>query len=170
MSPDQVIALSVVVIALAALCISILEGFQNRKHNRLSVVPYLSVDCLIEKDSPFKVVLSNQGAGPAIIKGIWIRKNGDLISQPGKSQTEEFMDILDLRAKWFAYFPKEGAPIAPGQRYPLIVVIEPKIDDTVAIEEILGQIHQIEYSIDYDSIYGESYNYRESEYRSAPIL
>ena len=58
--------------------ISVWQGFQTQKHNRLSVRPLFtfSNNTDIQRNT-FQVVLSNQGYGPAIIKSYEIYIDGE---------------------------------------------------------------------------------------------
>ncbi len=60
------VAVGSAVIALSALGLAIYEGYQNRKHNRLSVRPALNIN-RFQKDRTVYAVLVNGGLGPAKI-------------------------------------------------------------------------------------------------------
>ena len=55
MDAETTTAICAAVIALAALIVSVVEGMQNRKHNRLSVRPRLRIDYSTYTGSPVNV-------------------------------------------------------------------------------------------------------------------
>lgn len=60
------ISVSATVITLAALILAYVEGFQNRKYNKLSAKPILTF-FRYTIDGQITITLSNEGLGPAII-------------------------------------------------------------------------------------------------------
>ncbi|MEZ5082969.1 MAG: hypothetical protein R2750_05925 [Bacteroidales bacterium] len=63
---DSKISFIATFIALLALFFSILDHYQNRKHNRKTVKPILLIE-VHEYDKQYGIFISNQGYGPAII-------------------------------------------------------------------------------------------------------
>jgi hypothetical protein len=61
------------VIALAALVISFWTGYETRRHNRLSVKPILGIKGKTAPGPEYGLILSNDGAGPALVTGWEIR-------------------------------------------------------------------------------------------------
>ena len=64
---EIIIPFSLALIALTALGIAVWQGFETRHHNRSSVKPYLEVNYDLSPTEPIKIVIKNQGIGPAII-------------------------------------------------------------------------------------------------------
>lgn len=60
---------AIIVIALCALVVSVLQTRIQHNHNKLSVKPYLD-SSVLESDSTLVVSVTNEGVGPAIIKSI----------------------------------------------------------------------------------------------------
>jgi hypothetical protein len=71
MPAETIVAVSGVVIAVAALLVAVWQGVVARRHNRISVTPHLRLDSFMGK-LPLSIVLSNRGVGPAIVKDIAI--------------------------------------------------------------------------------------------------
>ena len=83
-------------VAIAAILLSVWEGMENRRHNRLSVLPHLDANelsirnaspvtndgfpFLQNKDSLYAIsyLLENSGLGPAVIKTSWCLRAGKL--------------------------------------------------------------------------------------------
>ena len=66
LSIDSRVSFVATFIALMALFFSILDHYQNRKHNKKTVTPILIIE-VQEVNSRYGIFLSNQGYGPAII-------------------------------------------------------------------------------------------------------
>lgn len=63
-------------IAVLALLVSIYEGYEIRKHNRLSLKPFLDSSIYMEQNKLFKIQLKNEGLGTAIVEDFSIYANG----------------------------------------------------------------------------------------------
>ena len=76
-----------ILVALAAIGLSIWEGRENRLHNRLSVMPHLErIESTLRKglaDSTFSVkyAMYNSGLGPAVLHDVLVYKNDSLLFQ-----------------------------------------------------------------------------------------
>jgi hypothetical protein len=61
------------VTAIAAIVLGVWDSAQNRKHNKLSVSPYVVCDYSVAAtptETTFVVTLSNEGIGPAIFRSV----------------------------------------------------------------------------------------------------
>ena len=58
---------AIVFIALIALLLALWEGYQNRRHNKLSMKPNLYFEGHLVRGEPIGLFLVNGGVGPAII-------------------------------------------------------------------------------------------------------
>lgn len=67
---NVIIPLSLALIALAAVGIAVWQGFETRRYNRKSVKPYLEVNYDLVPTEPVKIIIKNQGIGPAFITKI----------------------------------------------------------------------------------------------------
>ena len=64
------IACAAVALAFIAICISSYEAWANRRHNRLSVKPAVTIQRVLGNPEGSGLFLANFGVGPAIIKKI----------------------------------------------------------------------------------------------------
>ena len=64
---DTIVALSAAVTAVAALVVSVWQGAETRKHNRLSVTPRIRFDFVYRRGEKVRFQLMNRGIGPAIV-------------------------------------------------------------------------------------------------------
>jgi hypothetical protein len=81
-----------VVVAFVALALALWEGFQNRRHNRLSVSPNIILNLDIHfGGQPTIVVLRNAGLGPAQITEMLIATDGEPLKGVN---SREFISVL----------------------------------------------------------------------------
>jgi hypothetical protein len=108
-------------IAFLALILTIWEGLENRRNNRLSTQPILSIlEKWDETGYLYKLILSNDGFGPAIIEGIVYHFASSAYRE---EQIQKLMDTLivnkDLiKANWGYLY--HGASILPNREQDLI--------------------------------------------------
>jgi len=80
----MLVDISLGVIALAALVLAVWEGVMERRHNRLSVAPRLTIR-LHAGDSlgMLGCTVSNEGLGPAIVTNCLIKVDGKAMENKG---------------------------------------------------------------------------------------
>ena len=67
-SSDSIISISAIVIAILSIIITVWQGIETRKHNRLSVQPRLDISYSLDfQDSLAQITIKNNGLGPAVI-------------------------------------------------------------------------------------------------------
>lgn len=87
------------VVAVCALAVTVWEGFQARKHNKLSVRPLLTSaenSDITRRGMFFSWELINAGLGPAIIKDFIVLFNGKEVS---RNNREELIAFLKKKTK-----------------------------------------------------------------------
>ncbi|MCA9741324.1 MAG: hypothetical protein H6695_08455 [Deferribacteres bacterium] len=118
MTADQITAIATVSIALLALFVSIWQGALARKHNRLSVKPFLQVETSIVE--PFGVWVHNKGVGPAIIATAQVYKNGKRIGNSSDSDSadiskrESILAEFGLNKEWINFGFWDAKALALG--------------------------------------------------------
>src|SRR3990172_12584537 len=92
----QVIAgISTTIIALCALALSIWQGMQTRRHNRLSFRPHLTTWTNRDAEKGFyRIELINNGIGPALIEEFLVKVDGKVISGLGTEPIEKGLKII----------------------------------------------------------------------------
>ena|SRR5687767_15044830 len=70
---STVAAVAATITAVVAVLIAFLDNHQMRQHNRLSVLPHVRVYLYRDGLTNGEVRLSNEGIGPAIVRGVTIR-------------------------------------------------------------------------------------------------
>ena len=83
-----------IIVAVLALVAAIWQGIYNREHNRLSVSPLLTTKENVDikgniMNTEFKLI--NCGAGPAIIKNVVVRFEGEKIAENSHIELLDFM-------------------------------------------------------------------------------
>jgi hypothetical protein len=157
-SSDTVIAICAVCIATFALGVSIWQGIETRKHNKLSVKPYISIRVLISKQSEYMgIQIENNGIGPAIIKKCIVFVDGkptQIDSYSSWKKIGKAAGIFDKNIS-FMTFPK-GTVVKEGQVIPLICY--PKQHWTDQGRKIVEHaLSCVRVKIIYESIYGEEF-------------
>lgn len=101
-----------VVVAVAAIALSVWEGYENRRHNRLSVLPQLENRTSTHREAPdtlytLRYALANTGLGPAFLTNILIFREGELIFDGAESRS--YTDLNGIRSELDALpFPAMG--------------------------------------------------------------
>lgn len=106
-------SIAAVVVALAAVFLSIFEGMQNRKHQRLSVRPYLEIGFHFT-DEYAGWDLSNNGIGPARVSHFALFVDG--------KEYKDWHSLLkkhNLADKLTYTWPAKNDLIKAGDRWPL---------------------------------------------------
>lgn len=89
-----------ILVALAAIVLSVWEGRENRLHNRLSVLPRLErVQSVVREgleDSTYTMTygLENSGLGPAVLQKVLVYVDGDKVFE--SSTSEDYFEFTDF--------------------------------------------------------------------------
>lgn len=133
-------------IAILALAISLWQGFEERRHNRLTVKPLLNFETISHNQTK-SIRLSNNGLGPAVIKGFYVYLDGQKIDANIENPWSKVMKKRGLEGQisqmWYL---AEASILKPEQSYVLL---------TWPAE--LRQNLQIQVAIEYESIYSQNY-------------
>ncbi len=164
--PETYIALASATVAICALGVTVWQGRQNHKHNKLSVRPFLEPELERQRDDSNdqgKIILElvNRGVGPAIIKNFVLLFNGEEVSQ---NSIKTYHDFLNRKLKDFhnaslsACGPEESIQI--GQRLGLISF------NYIISKQNVSFFDKLDFLIEYQSIYqDETYTYDSRKYR-----
>jgi hypothetical protein len=75
---DRIMSVSAIVAALAAVLVAAYEARINREYQRISVWPRLSQFDSFVPDQPYTRSVSNVGMGPAMVRSVEIRVDGNI--------------------------------------------------------------------------------------------
>ncbi len=120
-----------IIVAVAAIALSIWEGVENRRHNRLSVLPHLERAGLnLNEDSVYtmRFAVENTGLGPAVLQNFLVFHDGEKVfdsaAQPdGYFSYEAIRDDLSklpFRADAFTNAYTTGELLKAGAEHLLI--------------------------------------------------
>ncbi len=172
---DGIIGLLAIFIAISTLSFTVWEGYEIRKHNRLSVKPMIlldytystnviqdigNTDTTLTFEKTLKLFISNKGLGPSVIKSFEIivsDKNGDI--QTFNDWRPLFKEVLndkksDIFFKSYASFEIDDVLVSNKK---IMLYDLYWTDNGIDIPQNL----EITLNIDYESIYGESFKLRE---------
>jgi len=93
---EILIAILGLIIALSASIATIWQGVLTRRHNKLSVKPFLKTEGNYIPGQKVSITLSNTGFGPAIIKSIQILIDGQVFDSTENQLYPELIKHLDV--------------------------------------------------------------------------
>lgn len=151
--------------AASAVCISVLAAVfawqqveLGRQHNRLSVLPLLQITPYMEgKGGRNGLYLSNDGLGPALIKGFSVVSSGVTARGFESDRWAEVLATTEANPSCFTTaWPKGETIVRPGVELPMVITT--KADGMEACYAELIKLvggKPIEIEVQYESIYGE---------------
>jgi len=164
------IGASSIVIALCALVFSIWQGIQARRHNRLSVRPYLTSSMHNSEDNGIyshAVYLENNGLGPALIDEFVMKCDGRIITLLAYDQIKRILKSLfpNSNCTPTAEYIANGYSISAKERI-AILNIQFVVGYIMPSNEVLEDAdNRIEIEVAYKSFYGEQFHYSSLEER-----
>lgn len=152
-SSEKLLSLTAVFISLCTLAVFIYQTDLMRKHQYLSVFPYLELNHEGIGTKAYKFVLTNNGIGPALIRQVTVRKHDTLYREDIADylgRTHGKPDSLDF------YYANlyQGRLIAPKETVVLIGNSDQKEGTAQKISDILAD-SSLFVNIEYESVYGE---------------
>lgn len=142
--------------AVAAIVLGVWDSMQNRRHNRLSVAPYL--DCSYTMSATrdataFVIVVSNEGIGPAIVRSVEITMPENL---GGGSYDEWSTPVAALRERgievlsYWNFEPGEALGVQNTQE-----LLRARVAQADGAAGLLRYLADIRVTVTYASIYGD---------------
>lgn len=153
---ELAVSLAAAVTAIAALAVSIWQGVETRRHNRLSVVPHLTYYVTFATmDQNVGIKLSNNGIGPAVVTTFAIYVDGEQMNDIGAGGWHSAIEKLGLDESWvtFHWLDPNGA-IRVGETVWLLA-ISPEDQNEDRVHMLENAIPRLRIHIDYKSIYGD---------------
>ncbi len=123
MSSEMWISLASAVVALCALGVTVWQGRQNDRHNKMSVRPKLTASEDYQDDDKGRTVsfeLINAGFGPAIIKDFVLVYDGKEVANNNRKAYEDFLRQLSKDVTFqslYSFIPDSS--LLAGERYEL---------------------------------------------------
>jgi len=154
-SAETFVSFSAIIIALASIVVTIWQGIEIRKHNRLSVRPKLEITFKLDKNS-FGYFLTNNGLGPAILTYKKLFVDDKEVQYTGFSGYDDFINKLGLndhKVSHSGIYP--GKTIKADEK---VCIIRFYLKEKDAVETLLPKIYNlVDIEIGYKSMYDESY-------------
>lgn len=165
----QVISgISTTVIALCALALSIWQGMQTRRHNRLSFRPHLISWTNRDAEKGFYTIeLINNGIGPALIEEFLVKVDGKVISGQGTEPIENGLKILFPNLEYTSlhgYVAKDYSMAAKDKV--TIVAIKFLKQPFPTLEVMDRAYNRVSLDIPYKSFYGEHFHFPTQDEKS----
>ncbi len=166
LSTENKISLAAGFIAIIALGVSIHQGYETRRHNRLSVRPIMASKTTYEPGEDQGLFLENVGFGPAVVTKIELFVKGYRIhgDSPKEIWTKAIRHLKDLApglqaqeaafVRWF----NVGMSIKPGESNSLFVVRGESANPETS-EAIQEAVELIGLKIRYKSLYDETFTF-----------
>ena len=152
---DFLIGVSATAIALVSVLLTIWQGCETRKHNRLSLRPVISVDvedeCL---GSRMVMWLKNDGLGPALIDSVSVRIGDTEFDH--NTEWENWDLLLSMENGYGSgrfFFIHKGKVIGPKDRTELLR--QKRIQPTGDYHNLEGLLSKTSVKVKYRTIYGE---------------
>ncbi len=156
MTPESVTAIAAIVVAVAALGVSIWEGRVSRQHNRLSVKP---APCFIWRDHPghpLGLYLKNMGLGPAFVDRLATSLDSDAVTADLVEGAFDMCDKLGLQDVRAAWSPEPREVIAADMEIPVVVFEDTMSDESKRRQQVL-LLQRAEFRLSYASLYGDAF-------------
>lgn len=156
MTPEFIIAVASIAIALSALAVAIWQGILMRRHNRLSLRPHLSFRQMMSETNPqFSLELLNNGIGPAIIKEFQVLLDGEREDHFEAHGWMALLDFIGLKDRAIGAVCDSEEFLAAGQSLQLIKY--ESLPAPVDTRELQRALSRIEVHIEYQSVYRNKY-------------
>ena len=154
------------VIALCALVLTIWQAIVARKHNKLTVKPYLTTwSTILAENYFYQVDLINNGVGPALIKSFKVFVDNKELSGTHAGSLDKAFQMLLPSVSYESYnsFLINGYVTAAKDKHELIKI---KFSDISApkFEDVEQAFKRIRLFIEYESIYNEKHLFDSSNY------
>lgn len=157
------------IIAICALILTVWQLFVTRRHNKLSVTPYLTTWSHIDHDNGnYSLDIMNNGVGPALIKTFQIFVDGRKVESQDLGLMEKTLEILFPTSvyKYSSYksYLSDGYMMATNEKRNL-VSIQFVGQNFPTPEEIKRISDRVKIIIEYESIYRQKLTYDSSKFK-----
>lgn len=151
------IALASAVIALSAFGTSVWQGYLTRKHNQLSVRPFVGFAFHRTEDTIFRIVIHNYGLGPANLNKLSAKFNNETINLHSIQSLHKLYRYLfegSTKVDHIYGLFETNSILAPGKENQLIDIRSVENFDTIIFN---AKLKLIEFTLNYSCIYGNSF-------------
>lgn len=155
---NTILSICAILIAFVSICISVWEGMETRRHNRLSVRPKLELSFNAGQDH-FGYNVVNNGLGPAVITRLTIRLDGNVIRHAGFNGFDDFLGKMQLQGRLLKKSAIDsGSTLTAGGSAAIFIC---RFDDKDDHEALLQNIFtRVSIELRYASMYEELFSCR----------
>ncbi len=146
-------------IASLALGVTFWQLWVQRKHNRMSVKPYLvfnRIESVVAHE--MAIVLKNAGLGPAIIKDVAVYLNKEPYNMSSTDPWKGLLIQAGLNTGVVAGMTLDKYAISAEETVKIV-----RAETYNSLKDMIECIHRIDIIIRYESCYGESFEVRLNE-------
>lgn len=156
---DRITSFAAIIVAVAAIAVSLWQGIDNRRHNRLSVKPKLQIVFRADPQGDAEIILRNDGLGPASIRNFEVKLDNKLLDKVSLSAIFELVRIMELDSVPFTFDPiVNTTTIRAGDQANILVFKYDESIDMPSIVRILREhVNRLDLYIEYESMYGEKF-------------
>ncbi len=151
---DNITAIATAFIAVCALGVTVWQGMETRKHNRLSVRPFLVLRITEEKidekkpNVEIKFIIANNGSGSAFIKKFIGKIDGEKFAESDpKKYKKALVKIIENPKKATCHAISTGTAIKQGEEITLMSF------EYTSEKKKIEILKKIKFIIEYQSIY-----------------
>ncbi len=159
---DRLFGISAFIISMGTFIVYIYEANLIREQSKLariqqyaSVMPYLEIWNMHPKDGDYKLILVNNGIGPAFVKEVRVRYKGKMYEGDHVDFHYQHIYPTDSLFKFTSSNIRPGRVIPAGQAIDLIAIENNLINDKKAWQLYGNQEAQLE--LVYASVYDEKW-------------
>lgn len=147
-----------IVVAVAAIGVSVWQGRDNRKHNMLSVKPKLQIVFRADPKSGAEIVVTNDGLGPATITDFKVLLDGELLDESPLQAIFQLVEKMGMDTIPFNLDPIHSMTIRAGnQLHILKIEKQDGVDLSSIISTLVDYVNRTDLEITYESMYGERF-------------
>lgn len=148
------------VIALCALAATFWQAYISRKHNKLSVKPYLTTWTEATSDGYIIVKIINNGTGPAHIKSFKIFADNQKMVGENLEPHEKCLKLIfpEYQFSWYGSYLGIDYMI-PATEHKDLIAVKFTGEKVPTRSEIDHRAKRVKIEIDYESIYEEKFKY-----------
>ncbi|NRB80237.1 MAG: hypothetical protein HRU38_16470 [Saccharospirillaceae bacterium] len=153
------IALVSAFIALLVFGLTVWQGMQTRKHNQLSVKPFLDFSWVNNHEKGLKCEIVNSGIGPAFLNQINFFVDDKKFHIKGRNDYKSLFEALDLNeilGQVSVQHIEPNSALSIGQTNDLLVFCDSSVLKS-DYELIASKLRRFSVQVEYKCIYGVSY-------------
>ena len=152
-------------IGFSALGVALWEGWENRRHNRMSVRPHLS-SWMDSTNGRYRLIIKNDGLGPALIREFVVTLDGEVVPGEGSKPIHQTLQKLipSFSANSYAFLDSNGV-LKEGAG---IMVFDGAIPSGLTGEDLDSALEPADLLIRYASLYEDGDRYFSARHGHLP--